>query len=65
MKMYRKPTYSGKIKEKDELDILFWAIEKTALERLQESWRMHCINHSIDPVTSRLDKNKSFARKRL
>ena len=36
MKMIRKPTFAGKIQEKDERDIRFWAYEKTAEERVQE-----------------------------
>lgn len=62
--MQRKPTYSGKATEKDELDILYWAFEKTALERLLESWRLHCVNHDIDPFNSKINKNISKAFKR-
>ena len=65
MKMDRKPTYAGKVKEKDEQDIFYWAFEKTPRERLQESWRLHCLNHNIKPSENRLDKTKSSATKRL
>jgi len=64
MKMIRKPTYSGSIRKKDEQDILYWAFQKTAQERLYESWRLHCINHDIDPFSSKLDKTKARAAKR-
>jgi len=45
--MNRKPTYAGTVEEKDAMGILFWAKEKSAFERLEEAWRLHCINHSI------------------
>ena len=45
--MIRKPTYAGKVKEKDQLDIKFWAEEKTISERLAESWRLNCLNHNV------------------
>ena len=64
MKMRRIPTYSGKIKKKDELDILYWAFEKTARERLLESWRLHCVNHGIDPYNCKINKKISKAFKR-
>lgn len=64
MKMERKPTYAGNVKEKDELDILYWASEKTPWERLQESWRLHCINYNIKPSENRLNKQLSKAYKR-
>jgi hypothetical protein len=64
MKMQRVPTFSGKIQDKDEQDILYWARHKTAAERLVESWRLHCANHNIDPNTP-LNKNVSKATKRL
>lgn len=35
--MIRKPTYAGKVSEKDELDILFWATRKSPKERLAEN----------------------------
>ncbi|MCG8390398.1 MAG: hypothetical protein MJA30_32920 [Cytophagales bacterium] len=31
--MTRKPTFAGKVEEKDRSDILFWAYEKTPYER--------------------------------
>jgi len=60
--MIRKPTYAGNVKEKDELDILFWS-KKKALERLEESWRLNCINHNI-PIDSRMNRNVVTAKKR-
>ncbi len=63
LKMDRKPTYSGKIEDKDQKDISYWAFEKTAAERLAESWRLHCMNHNI-PTDSRMDKSKNKASKR-
>ncbi|WP_425390886.1 hypothetical protein [Ekhidna sp.] len=62
--MIRKPTYAGKIGQKDYEDILFWAFEKTPEERLIESWRLHCLNHGISQE-SLLDKNSAIAKKRL
>jgi len=62
--MERRPTYAGKIKEKDEQDILFWALKKSPIERLQESWRLNCVNHGIS-TTSRLNKAIFSARKRV
>jgi len=64
MKMIRKPTFAGKIQEKDERDIRFWAYEKTAEERVQEAWRLHCANHNVDPVNAKLDRTKMRAWKR-
>jgi len=61
MKMVRKPTFAGKIQEKDDQDILFWAFQKTAAERLIGSWRLHFMNHGVDPSEVRLDKTKSRA----
>lgn len=61
--MIRKPTFAGKIKEKEEAEILFWATEKTGEERLSESWRLHCLNHGISPQ-SRIDRNVTKAKKR-
>jgi len=64
MKMDRRPTYAGNGMEKDRLDIFYWAFEKTPWQRLQESWRLHCLNHNIKPSENRLDKTKSSASKR-
>jgi hypothetical protein len=64
MRMDRKPTYAGNIREKDERDILFWALEKSPWERLEESWRLHCLNHNIKPAENKLDKTASSASKR-
>ena len=61
--MIRQPSYAGKIVEKDELDVLFWASEKTPFERLAESWRLNCINHNI-PVTSKMVRTFVGANKR-
>lgn len=58
--MNRQPTYAGKAEEKDNLDILYWATEKTALERLNESWRLHCLNHNVN-YDVKLDKTKHKA----
>lgn len=63
MKMVRKPTFAGKIDDKDKEDILFWATQKTPGERLAESWRLHCLNHGLSPDEVRLDRTKSSARK--
>jgi hypothetical protein len=63
MKMERIPFFAGKVNDKDENDILYWAYHKTASERLAESWRLHCANHNIDPNTP-LNKNTSKATKR-
>ncbi|MFY0654067.1 MAG: hypothetical protein JXQ96_18665 [Cyclobacteriaceae bacterium] len=62
--MIKIPTFSGKIQEKDNNDIFYWAFEKSPAQRLEESWRLHCANHNIDPQSVRLDKSKSSARKR-
>jgi len=62
MKMIRKPSYAGNIKEKDQLDIFYWAFEKNSAQRLSESWRLHCMNNNI-PIDTRLDK--SFAKAHL
>jgi len=43
----RKPTYAGTVSEKDELDIIYWATQKTPSERLAESWRLNCRNHNV------------------
>ena len=64
MKMKRTPTYAGKARKKDELDILYWATQRTAVERLVESWRLHCANHNVDPVTVKIDKTAAKASKR-
>lgn len=61
--MIRKPTYAGNVKEKDDLDIIHWAIDKTASERLAESWKLNCMNHNI-PIKSQIDKTISLAHKR-
>jgi len=58
--MVRKLTYAGKVDEKDIKDILFWATEKTASERLNESWRLHCLNHNIS-FDLNIDKTKNKA----
>ncbi|MCF6352457.1 MAG: hypothetical protein L3J06_05570 [Cyclobacteriaceae bacterium] len=55
MKMIRKPTYAGLVKNKDVQDILFWALEKTPSQRLSESWRLHCINNNM-PFDAKIDK---------
>jgi len=55
--MDRTPTFSGKIKDKDQEDISYWAFEKTTAERLAESWRLHCMNHNI-PTDYKMDKSK-------
>lgn len=62
--MLRKPTYAGKTTDKDHLDIIYWATQKTPHERLQEAWRLHCINNNIKPADNRLNKNVSKALKR-
>ena len=61
--MERRPTYAGTIEEKDNQDILYWAMEKTPAERLAESWRLHCVNHNV-PTDISIDKNHALARKR-
>jgi len=61
--MIRKPTYAGKINEKDALDIKFWAEEKTVSERLDESWRLHCLNHNV-PTSIRMERVFNKASKR-
>ncbi|HNP19945.1 MAG TPA: hypothetical protein PKL31_16015 [Fulvivirga sp.] len=61
--MQRTPFYAGKVKDKDENDILYWANSKTAKERLAEAWRLHCANHNIDPKTP-LNRKVSKAHKR-
>jgi hypothetical protein len=60
--MDRKPTYSGKIKDKDQEDISYWAFEKTAAERLAESWRLHCMNQNL-PTNYKMHNSKSKALK--
>ena len=64
MKMRRIPTYSGKIDKKDEPDILYWAFEKTARERLLESRRLHCVDHGIEPYHCKINKKIAKAFKR-
>ena len=64
MRMVRRPTYAGNLKDKDEQDIFYWATEKTPWERLQESWRLHCINNDIKPSENKLNKHVSKAYKR-
>jgi len=64
MRMIRKPTFAGKVQEKDENDILYWAFQKTPAERLAESWRLHCLNHGLEPSENRLNKMVSSAKKR-
>ena len=61
--MERKPTYAGKADIKDEIDILFWALEKSPKERIEESWRLNCLNHGIN-IQTRLNKKVFSARKR-
>lgn len=61
--MIRKPTYAGTVQEKDDLDILYWATCKSPAERLQESWRLNCLNHNI-PLDSRMNRNVGTAKKR-
>jgi hypothetical protein len=61
--MIRQPTYAGNVQEKDELDILHWALNKSISERLSESWRLNCINHGI-PLNSSINKTVSTATKR-
>jgi len=62
-RMIRKATYAGKVKTKDELDIKFWAEEKTVSERLAESWRLNCFNHNVS-VDIRMKRvfNKAIKR---
>ncbi len=36
MRMIRKPTFVGKVEEKDSQDIFYWTFQKTAFERLCE-----------------------------
>lgn len=62
--MIRRPTYAGKISEKDELDILFWATKKSPQERLVESWRLNCINNNV-PVDIKMDRSRVSAKKRI
>lgn len=64
MKMVRKPTFAGSVKEKDEQDIYHWAFEKTALERLVESMRLYCLNHNFDMRQLKFDKTVCVASKR-
>jgi len=61
--MVRKPTFAGKANKKDELDILYWANEKTASDRLQEAWRLHCMNMNV-PTNIRMDKKANKAQLR-
>ena len=64
MKMIRKPTFAGKAAQKDQEDIFYWAYQKTPSERLAESWRLHSLNHGLDPSNNRLNKDISKASKR-
>lgn len=64
MRMIRKPTFAGKVEEKDSEDIFYWAFQKTAFERLCESWRLNCINHGYQSHELRLDKTIAKATKR-
>ena len=59
--MVRKPTSYGKIKEKDQDDIFYWAFKKSAIQRLSESWRLHCANNNI-PIDSKMNRsvNKAY-----
>lgn len=61
--MIREATFAGKVQEKDEDDIFYWAFEKTHEERLEESWRLHCMNHGVS-TQHRLDRTKASAKKR-
>jgi hypothetical protein len=61
--MIRKPTYAGNVQEKDTLDILHWALNKSIPERLAECWRLNCINYGI-PMNTKMNKNISSAHKR-
>lgn len=61
--MIRKPTYAGKIQEKDQLDIIFWAHDKSPIERLSESWRLNCMNHNV-PIDIRMERTANSAKKR-
>lgn len=61
--MNRQPTYAGSVEEKDNLDIMYWAAEKSAHDRLRESWRLHCLNHNIS-VDTPLNKLICSAKKR-
>ncbi len=62
--MQRILTYAGTVSEKDELDILHWAMNKTPWERLKESWRLHRVNNGITDAENKLDKTVSKAQKR-
>ena len=64
IRMVREPTFAGNAKDKDKLDILYWALNKTPRQRLEEAWRLHCANYGISPSEIRLDKTKSIAFKR-
>lgn len=61
--MIRKPTYAGIAKEKDELDIKYWAEKKTVSERLAESWRLNCLNHNVS-TSIRMERVFNKASKR-
>ena len=65
IRMVREPTFAGYARDKDKQDILYWALNKTPRQRLEEAWRLHCANHSVSPSEMRLDKTKSKAFKRL
>ena len=62
--MVRKPTFAGKAETKDEVDLFYWAFEKTALERLVESMRLYCLNHNIDMDQLKFNKTVCKASKR-
>lgn len=64
MAMERRPTFTGKIKSKDWEDILFWATHKTPRERLEEAWRLHCLNHNVNPKEIKLNKFMQVSRRR-
>ncbi len=61
--MERKATYAGKVEEKDALDILYWAKQKSPFERLEESWRLHCLNYNV-PFDVSINKKYHKAKKR-
>ncbi len=63
LKMVKKPTYAGSVKDKDQADIFHWAFNKSAAERICESWRLHCMNHNISP-DQKLNKSISKAVKK-
>lgn len=60
VRMVRRPTYAGAVGDKDNADIFYWATEKTPVDRLSESWRLHCLNHGVE-FNIKLDKKKNRA----